>query len=463
MKNYDLVIIGGGPGGYVSAIRGAKEGLAVALITGGDIGGTCLNRGCIPSKTFLKHAELIKKIQTSEQLGIKINDFTYSIKDMVKRKNEVVNNLKNGVNSLLKQNKINVYQGYGYVNENKSVIIKSSNSSDTIQGENIILANGSRPFIPDIPGISNTTYETSDTIFDKEEAPNHMVIVGGGVIGLEIACIFSYLGTSIEVIEMAEHILPGEDQEASSYLKKELENKNIVIRTNNKITEFSSNDNKKIVRIESMEKSINSIETDCILMATGRTSNLTGLENIKVDFVNDFLKVDNNLQTSIKGIYAIGDLIGGYQLAHAASSEGISVINYIVGKHNNNYQKKNTIPRCVYTFPEVASVGLTEIQAKEAGYKVKVKTTTLAANGKAITANETSGFMKLVAEEQFGEILGVVMVGANTTEMISQASAFMHLEGTVVELDTLVFPHPTISENLGEAGSAWMDLGIHYI
>src|SRR5699024_2880326 len=219
---------------------------------------------------------------------------------------------------------------------------------------------------------------------------------------------------------------------------------------------------KQVVQIEAADKSTDSIETDCILLATGRTPNLTGLENIKVDFDDGFLKVGKNMRTSIKNIYAIGDLIGGFQLAHAASSEGISVINHIVGKRSNNSLEEKTIPRCVYTFPEVASVGLTEIQAKEAGYEVKVKTTPLTSNAKAITANETSGFMKLIAEKQYGEILGVVMVGANTTEMISQASAFMHLEGTIEELDSMVFPHPTLSENLGEIGSTWMDLGIHY-
>lgn len=461
MRNYDLIVIGGGPGGYVSAIRAAKEGLIVALITGDDIGGTCLNRGCIPSKTFLKHAELIEQIQNSKQLGIKINDFTYSIEDMVKRKNKVVNTLKNGINSLIKQNKIDLYKGNGYVNENKSVIINSSTTSETIQGENIILANGSKPFVPNIPGILDITYETSDTIFDIEKIPKHMVIVGGGAIGLEIACVFSNLGASIEVVEMAKNILPNEDQEASYYLKEKLENKNITIRTNNKITGFVSKDNKKVVQTENAEKSIDSIETDCILLATGRTPNLTGLENIKLEFANGFLKVDKNMRTSIKKIYAIGDLIGGFQLAHAASSEGINVINHINGKSNNTLEEK-TIPRCVYTLPEVASVGLTERQAKEAGYEVKVKTTPLAANGKAITSNKTNGFIKLVSEEQYGEILGVVMVGANATEIISQASAFMHLEGTIEELDTMVFPHPTISENLGEAGSALIDLGIHY-
>ncbi|WP_174614559.1 dihydrolipoyl dehydrogenase [Virgibacillus ihumii] len=460
MKTYNLAIIGGGPGGYVAAIRAAKDGLSVALVEGRDLGGTCLNRGCIPSKTMLKHAEVIEQIKGSKTYGITVNDFSFSIGDMVTRKNKVVNTLKNGINSLMKQNKINVYQGYGHVKEDKSVTIESDSGTESIQAENVILANGSEPLVPNLPGIDNIDYYTSDTIFDIDEIPEHLVIMGGGVIGLEIACIFNSMDTKVEIVEMADRILPAEDPDASDYLAKALSKKGNTLHTSAKITGFRSAGDKKSVELETADGNKKVIETDSVLIAVGRKPNLTGIETLNVNFDGRFVKVNQNLETSIAGIYAVGDLIGGYQLAHAASNEGIRAVTHIAGKAS--LPGETNIPRCVYTFPEVASVGMTESEAKEKGYSLKTKKVDIAANGKAIAAGETSGFMKLIADEKYGEVLGVVMVGSHVTEMISQATAFMHLEGTVEEIDSMVFPHPTISESLGEAGSAWLEKGIHF-
>ncbi|WP_342028021.1 dihydrolipoyl dehydrogenase [Lentibacillus halodurans] len=463
MKTYNLAIIGAGPGGYVAAIRAAKEGLSVALVTGGDLGGTCLNRGCIPSKTMLKHAEVIEHIKDAKTYGITVNDFSFSIKDMVDRKHKVVNTLKNGIKSLMKQNKVDVYQGYGHIAEDKTVTIENGGSLDgleTIQADNVILANGSKPFVPELPGIEDVDYYTSDTIFNIDDVPEHLVIMGGGVIGLEIACIFNSLNTKVEIVEMADRILPGEDPDASDFLRRELGKKGIGIHTNAKITGIRKDDQQKAVEFEAGDGSKSMIETDSVLVAVGRTPNLTGIENLGVHFDGRFVKVDQRFETSIAGIYAVGDLIGGYQLAHAASDEGIRAVNHILGEANP--QAESIIPRCVYTFPEIASVGITEVQAKEKGYNVKTKKVDIAANGKAIAAGETSGFMKLIADDKYGEVLGVVMVGSHVTEMISQATSYMHLEGTVDEIDSMVFPHPTVSESLGEAGSAWLEKGIHY-
>lgn len=462
MKAYHLIIIGGGPGGYVAGIRAAKEGLQVALVIGDDLGGTCLNRGCIPSKTMLKHAEVIEQIQGAKTYGITVNDFSVSIGDMVKRKNTVVNTLKTGVKNLMKQNKIAVYEGTGHVREDKTVSIVSATGSETIQADHVMLANGSQPLVPELPGLDAIHYDTSDTIFDVETVPAHMVIMGGGVIGLEIACVFASLGTEIEVVEMAERILPGEDPEAADYLARELRKKGITIKTGAKITGFRSNKGKNVVELETAKGNAATIETDRVLIAVGRTPNLTGLDNLGVAFDGRFVQVDRNMQSSIAGIYAIGDLIGGFQLAHAASDEGIRTVQHIAGNSGTGAQPDAIIPRCVYTFPEIASVGMTEAQAKESGYRVKTKKIDIAANGKAIAAGETNGFMKLIADERYGEVLGVVMVGAHVTEMISQATAFMVLEGTVDELGSMVFPHPTVSESLSEAGSAWLEKGIHF-
>lgn len=371
---------------------------------------------------------------------------------MVKRKNKVVNQLRNGIKGLMKQNKITVYNGYGTVSNDKTITISCDKKTQNIQTENVILANGSKPFVPELPSIGTVDYYTSDTIFDLKKVPSHMVIVGGGVIGLEIACIFNSLDTKVEIIEMAERILPSEDADAAGYLSQQLTKKGITIHTSSKITGFK-NDNGTIVEMEKGSKKA-SIKTDNVLVSVGRTPNLTGLEELSVKYDGKFVKVDKNMRTSMPGIYAVGDLIGGYQLAHAATDEGIKAVNHILGNENN---KNSIIPRCVYTFPELASVGLTEFDAKKAGYSVKVEKVNLATNGKAIAAGENSGFMKIIAEEKYGEILGVVMVGSHVTEMISQATSYMHLEGTVDELENMVFPHPTLSESLFETAESWLD------
>lgn len=457
MKNFDVAIIGGGPGGYVAAIRAAKSGLSVALVEGRDLGGTCLNRGCIPSKTLLKHAEVINQIKEAKTYGITINDFSFSIEEMVNRKNQVIKQLRNGIKGLLRQNKITHFNGFGTVFSNKKVVIESEDSKEEIQAKNIILANGSKPFVPRIPGLEHIEYHTSDTIFDITEVPERLVIMGGGVIGLEIACVFNSLGTSVEIVEMADRVIPSEDPDASAFLTKQLVAKGISIYTGAKVTGFKK-DSRTIVELEKQGEKV-LLETDSVLISVGREPNLKGINELGVAFDGRFVKVDQNMRTSLDGIYAIGDLIGGFQLAHAASEEGIHAVNHILGKPN---KKDLAMPRCVYTFPEIASVGLTEEQARAKGYSVRTKKVDLAGNGKAIAAGENSGFMKIIADEKFGEILGVVMVGAHVTEMISQVTSFIHLEGTVEEIESMIFPHPTVSEALFESAAAWMGKGIHY-
>lgn len=458
MENYNVAIIGGGPGGYVAAIRAAKLGLSVALIEARDLGGTCLNRGCIPSKTLLKHAEVMDQIRDAKSLGITVNDFSFSMTEIVGRKNKVINQLKNGISILLKQNKIQVFNGIGSVTKDKAVIITNDKGEETIKADNIILATGSTPVVPNIPGIDQVNVHTSDTIFDITEVPEHLVIVGGGVIGVEIACVFNSFGSKVEVIEMADRIIPLEDKDASAFLQKKLKAAGITFHTNTIVTSFKQVEGKTVVEMEKGGKKLE-VPTYEVLMSVGRAPNKTGLAVLSLKESGPFVEVDKNMKTSMKNIYAIGDLIGGYQLAHAASNEGLRAVNHIAG---NKTAKDALIPRCVYSFPEVASIGLSEADAKTAGYKVNVQKIDLAGNGKAISSNENAGFMKLIADETYGEIIGVVMVGAHVTEMISQATAFMHLEGTVEEIEQMVFPHPTISEGLFEAAGAWLGKGIHY-
>ncbi|WP_152657864.1 dihydrolipoyl dehydrogenase [Oceanobacillus sp. CFH 90083] len=457
MTKFDVAIIGGGPGGYVAAIRAAKLGLSVALVEGRDLGGTCLNRGCIPSKTLLKNAEVINQVKEAKQFGVQIDYYSIDINTMIKRKNQVIGQLRNGINSLLKANKIKVYNGYGTVAAQKRISVDLGEKTENLEAESIILANGSKPFVPSLPGLSEIPYDTSDTIFDIEEVPDHLVIVGGGVIGLEIACIFQSLGTKVEIIEMADRIIPAEDKDAADFLAKELQRKGILMHTNAKVLAFKKGQ-KTIVQLEKNGQEIN-LETDKVLVSVGREPNLTGLDDLSVDYDGKFIKVDKHMQTNVKGIYAIGDLIGGYQLAHAASEEGIRAVNHILGE---KHPKDFIMPRCIYTFPEIASVGMTEEQAKAEGYQVKSQKVDLAANGKGIASAENSGFMKIISEKKYGEILGVIMAGAHVTEIISQATSFMYLEGTVEELEDMIFPHPTLSEAMFEAAAKWLDKGIHY-
>lgn len=457
MTKFDVVIIGGGPGGYVSAIRAAKLGLSVALVEGRDLGGTCLNRGCIPSKTLLKNAEVINQLKEAKKFGIQIDSFSFDLNTMVERKNQVIGQLRNGINSLLKANKIKLYPGYGTVDDQKIITVDTGEKTEKLEAKSIILANGSKPFVPNLPGLSDVPYHTSDTIFDIEEVPGHLTIVGGGVIGLEIACIFQSLGTKVEIIEMADRIIPAEDKEAAVFLAKELKGKGITIHTSTKVLSFKK-DGKISIQIEKTGKET-SLETDSVLISVGRVPNVTGLDNLSVNYEGKFVKVDDNMQTSVNGIYAIGDLSGGYQLAHAASEGGIRAVQHILGK---DHKKDFIMPRCVYTFPEIASVGMTEEQAEAKGYQVKSQRVDLVANGKGIASSENSGFMKIISEKKYGEILGVVMAGAHVTEMISQATSFMYLEGTMEELEDMIFPHPTLSEAMFEAAAKWLDKGVHY-
>ncbi|UFT98606.1 dihydrolipoyl dehydrogenase [Radiobacillus kanasensis] len=460
MKQYDVAIIGGGPGGYVAAIRAAKHGKKVALIEGKDLGGTCLNRGCIPSKTLLHQAFLIEELEKSLDWGIEANNYSINFSKLMKKKDGVITQLKDGIGMLLKKNKVDVIQGYGFVQPDKIIQIQREGQQE-IKATSIILANGSTPIVPPIEGVGHPVIHTSDSIFHLERVPERLVIIGGGVIGVEIACIFHSLGTKVDIIEMGARLIPNEDEDASGYLRKELEAKGITVRLNSKVLSFQSRENDRVeVYFSDKDSTSQSLPSDCVLLATGRKPNYHGLETLELQSDGPFVKVDDYLETNLPGIYAIGDLIGGFQLAHAASHEGLIAVGNILGKK----QSRNdfTIPRCVYTFPEIAAVGLTEEQAIQKGYLVKVQKVSLASNPRAMAMNSNTGFIKLVAEEKYGELLGVTIAGPHATEMISQPSSYMHLEGTVEELAHMVSPHPTLSEGLFEVANSFLGKGIHY-
>lgn len=455
-----MVVIGGGPSGYVAAIRAAKLGKTVALVEARDLGGTCLNRGCIPSKTLLRHAEVIDSIEKAKSWGIETGPVKVTLSKMMERKDQVIQTLRNGIGHLMKQGKIDVLNGYGEVEPDGIVRVDQNGSEETIKGDKLILATGSKPIVPPIPGLEEGRFQTSDTIFGITELPESLVIVGGGIIGVEFACIFAALGVPVTIVEMGSRIVPSEDPQAAKVLAKSLKKKGISILTATKVTAVEQGENGQTVHVESEKGQSGVLDTGMVLLSVGRSPNLSAFDSLKLEMNGPFVKVDEHMATSLPNVYAAGDLVGNWQLAHVASAEGLVAAANAAGEEETiDY---HVVPRCVYTSPEIASVGMTEEEAEQKGISFKVVKIDHAGNGKALTLDEKEGFTKLIADTTYGEILGVSMVGFHVTEMIAEPSAFMRLEGTVDELATMIHAHPTVTEALYEAAASWLGKGVHY-
>ena len=460
MKTYEVVVIGGGPSGYVAAIRAAKLGKTVALVEARDLGGTCLNRGCIPSKTLLRHAEVIDSIEKAKSWGIETGPVKVTLSKMMERKDQVIQTLRNGIGHLMKQGKIDVLNGYGEVEPDGIVRVDQNGSEEKIKGDKLILATGSKPIVPPIPGLEEGRFQTSDTIFGITELPESLVIVGGGIIGVEFACIFAALGVPVTIVEMGSRIVPSEDPQVAKVLAKSLKKKGISILTATKVTAVEQGENGQTVHVESEKGQSGVLDTGMVLLSVGRSPNLSAFDSLKLEMNGPFVKVDEHMATSLPNVYAAGDLVGNWQLAHVASAEGLVAAANAAGEEETiDY---HVVPRCVYTSPEIASVGMTEEEAEQKGISFKVVKIDHAGNGKALTLDEKEGFTKLIADTTYGEILGVSMVGFHVTEMIAEPSAFMRLEGTVDELATMIHAHPTVTEALYEAAASWLGKGVHY-
>ncbi|MGE6631066.1 dihydrolipoyl dehydrogenase [Bacillus sp. NPDC077027] len=447
-KNYDLAVIGGGPGGYTAALHAAELGQKVALIEESFLGGTCLNRGCIPSKTLLKHAEVIESIEKAKSWGIETGELAFSFEKMKKRKDDVIEKLRAGVAFLLKQGKIDVYEGRGTAVSKHRIDIVKADGTESIETKHLLIATGSSPAIPPIQGLKDVNFDTSDTIFDIADIPASVVIIGGGVIGLELACIFNSLKSKVTIIEAAPSIIPQEDEEASKLLEKELKKKGIHIAKKTTVTEVTESEGVKAVHASDDKGEAQIFTAERLLVCVGRKPNLSAVSELALEKDGPFIKVDERMETSVKGVYAVGDVAGGYQLAHAAMAEATVAAENVNGGHEKMNSK--VVPRCIYTLPEVASVGMTAKDAESQGLSVKTERFDLAASGKALAAGETSGFIKIVYDQQYGEIIGATMVGPHVTEMITEASSFMYLEGTAEEMAKMIHPHPTISEGFYE-------------
>ncbi|NLK44696.1 MAG: dihydrolipoyl dehydrogenase [Tissierellia bacterium] len=458
MINYDVLILGGGPGGYVAAIKAAQLGAKVAVVEKERLGGVCLNWGCIPTKTLLKTAKLYRDIQRTEDfaiLGIDKSSIKVDWKLLLKRKDRIVDRLVSGIYTLFKKNKIDLYEGKGTILNKNQIEV----NGQVLTGKNLIIAIGAGDGSPPIPGLDSLVKSgkviNSKGALQLEEIPKDLVIVGGGVIAVEFATLFNALGSNVTIIQRSNRILSSVESEMATTLEKHLQREGIKILTSTRLLSFSD-DGVKIDH-KGEEKTI---KGDKYLVSLGVKPDLSQVKNLNLEIdEKGYIVTNNKMETSIKGVYAIGDLNGRYALAHVASAEGIVAAENIMGRESTlNY---NIVPQCVYTFPELASVGLTEEEAKNKGHDYTVSKFPLAANGKALAEGESSGFIKIISDNQYGEILGIHIMASHATDMIAEAVTAMQLEGTVYDLAKAIHPHPTLSEIVMEAALGAIDRPIH--
>jgi len=452
--NYDLVVIGSGPGGYVAAIRASQLGLKTAIVEKSELGGVCLNWGCIPTKALLKSAQVFEYIKHSKDYGITVSEAEHDFSAVVKRSRGVADGMSKGIAFLMKKNKIDVIQGYGkLLSGSKVEVTDASGAKKTVEAKNIILATGARSReLPNIK-IDGTKVLGYREAMVMPQQPKSMIVMGSGAIGCEFAYFYNSMGTKVTIVEFMPNILPIEDEEVSKEVTKSFKKSGIEIMTAASVESVDSKGATCKVKVKTATGIVD-LEADVVLSAVGIQTNLEnlGLESVGVKTDKGKVLVDDYYATNIKGVYAIGDIVKGPALAHVASAEGIICVEKIAGHHPEplNY---NNIPGCTYCSPEVASVGYTEKAAKEAGYEIKIGKFPFSASGKASAGGVKEGFIKLIFDAKYGEFLGAHMVGANVTEMIAEVVVARKLETTGMEIIKSVHPHPTMSEAIMEAAA----------
>ena len=461
MEKFDVTIIGSGPGGYVSAIRCAQLGLKVAIVERySTLGGTCLNVGCIPSKAWLEASEHYYKLKHQfENFGIDVKEANVDIVKMNQRVQDVVKEIINGVDYLMKKNKVSIYEGHGSIKDKNTIEIKGKDKTVTIGTDKIIIATGSKPAsLPNIK-IDKKRIISSTEALALQEIPKHLMVVGGGVIGVEIGSVFARLGSKVSIVEYFDSLIASMDSSLGHQLHRSLRKQGIEFYLEHKVTEATTMDDKVELKAENLSnKKEMSLEGDFCLMAIGRnpyTANL-GLENIGVE-INEKgqISVDENLETNVKGVYAIGDVIRGAMLAHKASEEGVFVAEKIVGqKPHINY---SLIPNIIYTQPEVAGVGLTEEELKKDNRSIKTGSFPFKANARAKISMDTDGFIKVIADKQTDEILGVHMIGPRIADSYTEAVVAMEFRASAEDIARMSHGHPTFSETFKEACLAATD------
>ena len=466
-EQFDVTIIGSGPGGYVAAVRAGQLGLKVAIIEkekDARLGGTCGLRGCIPTKALLNAAHLYDKASHFENFGLKVKGLEYDWTGVQKYKSDIVAKNSAGVTYLMKKNKVTVFNGFGKIlSKGKVEVALADGKKETIETKNIIIATGS--VVRPIPGFETDGKQVvnSDHILELSEVPKSLIVTGSGAVGSEFASVYHRFGTETTLVELLDRIVPLEDAEVSKELQRAFKKQGIKVETGLKLDKMEKG--KKSVKVsgKNAKGETVTLEAEMLLVAVGRMPYLEGLglENTKVKVSQrGTVEVNEYYETAEAGIYAIGDVVPTAQLAHLASKEGILVVEKIAGKKVEPI-KLNLVPNCTYCDPEVASVGLTEAKAKEAGYDVKVGKFPFSASGKARILGETDGFVKIVAEKKYDEVLGVHIIGPHATELLAEACVAMALEITADELGRVIHAHPTVSESVMEAAEGVHDLTIH--
>ena len=459
--NYDIIVIGSGPGGYVTAIRASQLGFKTAIIEKENLGGICLNWGCIPTKALLKSAQVFKYINHAEDFGLNKIEASFDFPNVVQRSRGVAEKMSKGVEFLMKKNKIDVIFGTAKVKPGKKVAVEKDGAVKEYTAEHIVLATGARSReLPNLPqdGKKVIGYRQALTL---SKQPKSMIVVGSGAIGVEFAYFYATMGTQVTVVEFMPNIVPVEDEDVSKHLEKSFKKAKIKVMTNASVESVDTSGEGVKAQVKT-EKGVVELQADILLSAVGITANIEniGLEEVGIKTEKGRVVVDEWYRTSVPGYYAIGDILPTQALAHVASAEGITCVEKIKGLDVERIDYGN-IPGCTYCTPEIASVGLTEKQAKEKGYEIKVGKFPFSASGKATANGDTDGFVKVIFDAKYGEWLGCHMIGTGVTEMIAEAVAARKLETTGHEILKTVHPHPTLSESVMEAVAAAYGEVIH--
>ena len=465
--DYDLIVIGGGPGGYVAAIRASQLGMTVALVEDKHLGGICLNWGCIPTKALLRASEIRHMLDNVDEFGFTVSGIKMDINNITKRSRKVASQLSSGISHLLKKNKVQVFEGFGSLVKDSSNIkkirIKTKDENIEKTAKNVILATGARsrnlPFVSS-DGVNIWDYKTAMT---PPKLPSSLIIVGSGAIGMEFASFYNDLGVDVTIVEALPSILPNEDIDISEIVKLNFEKRGIKIRTNSVLKSVTTKENSVSAEIITNEK-VETINSEKLILAIGIIANTEklGLENFNIKIDKGHIVTNEFLETDEKGVYAIGDITDGPWLAHKASHEGILCVEKIAGHQNLKPIDKTSIPGCTYCRPQVASIGMTETQARSKNLNLKIGKFPFIGNGKAIALGDSEGLIKTIFNKDTGELIGAHMVGPEVTELIQGFSIAKKLETTEYELMHTIFPHPTLSEGIHESVLDAYNQAIHY-
>lgn len=460
-NSYDLIVIGSGPGGYVAAIRASQLGMKTAVVERESLGGICLNWGCIPTKALLKSAEVMEYLQHAEDYGVTVKGFAPAFDKMVSRSRDVAGGMSKGISFLFRKNKIDTLEGFGRLTKDKKVEVEKDGKKTVYSAKNIIVATGARAReLPNMPVDGKKIIEYRKAM-SLEKMPKSMIVVGSGAIGCEFAYFYNSIGTKVTIVEYLDRLVPNEDADVSRELAKAFKKKGIEVMTSSEVTAVSTK-GRGVTATVKTKKGDQELKADVLLSAVGISPNTEniGLESLGIKTERGLVVVDEYYKTNVANVYAIGDIVKGPALAHVASHEGIICVEKMAGMEVEPMDYNN-IPSCTYCQPEIASVGYTEAQAKEAGYELKVGKFPFSASGKASAAGKKEGFVKVIFDAKYGEWLGCHMIGAGVTEMVAEAVVARKLETTGHEIIKAVHPHPTMSEAVMEAVAAAYDEVIH--